>query len=208
MWEEEELAAGSTQRDARGRVRVTDRRPAPSAGLAADPAAMSCLYLDLKPAFQAIIGRLTANRDMRQDLLGESYIAFHRLVARYDPARRIPLNVYVVSQMRYQLYTLVRAHWSVEMRNAGLESADLATASLSDPSDSWDDAMICAQTAARVLPLLERISIRQKSAITWRFYDDMSYEEIASKLGIQTSTARSLLRHGLCRLRNLAVRLD
>jgi DNA-directed RNA polymerase specialized sigma24 family protein len=43
--------------------------------------------------------------------------------------------------------------------------------------------------------------MRQRKIVIWRYYEERSFEEIASILQIQPATARSLLRHGLNNLR-------
>jgi RNA polymerase sigma factor (sigma-70 family) len=177
-------------------------------GFASDSSEAESLFLEMQPVFRRITGRLTTNREMRQDLIGESYLNFRKALRRYDPGRGIPLKVYLACQVRFHLYTLVRARWQVERRHSDLESVDHGVGHREDPSDAWDDALILRHNAARVAPLLERISVRQKRAITWRYYNEMSYDEIALRLGVQTATARSLLRHGICRLRELAMHID
>ena len=55
---------------------------------------------------------------------------------------------------------------------------------------------------ASLLPAaIESLPVRQRNVVIWRYFEERYFEEIADLLGVQLSTARSLLRHGLNNLR-------
>jgi RNA polymerase sigma factor (sigma-70 family) len=128
----------------------------------------------------------------------------------YDPSRGIPLRPYLVRQLTSSIYTYSRQRWRRQKREINLDIS-LSTGEPSasaDPSRDWDNEMITKQVL-RMLP--ESIAIlpaRQRKLIVWRYYDAMSFEEIAAILNIQVSTARSILRHGLNNLRKTIGRSD
>ncbi len=48
---------------------------------------------------------------------------------------------------------------------------------------------------------LQRLPVRQRSALVLRFYEDLPYSEIGAALGCQVGTARSLVSRGLKEIR-------
>ena len=54
----------------------------------------------------------------------------------------------------------------------------------------------------RMLPeMIAQVPLRQRQVVIARFYEGRSFEDIAETLSIRPATARSLLRHGLNRMR-------
>ena len=70
-----------------------------------------------------------------------------------------------------------------------------------DPTPDWDHSLVLQGVRNSLPEAIQSLPKRQRNVVIWRYYEERSYEEIASLLGVQVSTARSLLRHGLNRLR-------
>lgn len=60
------------------------------------------------------------------------------------------------------------------------------------------------QKSAKLKKLLNDLSPRQFEALVLYFYDEFSYEEIASILNVNTQSARNLVQRGLAQLREYA----
>jgi RNA polymerase sigma-70 factor (ECF subfamily) len=60
------------------------------------------------------------------------------------------------------------------------------------------------QKSAKLKRLLNDLSPRQYEALALYFYDEFSYEEIASILNVNTQSARNLVQRGLTQLRDYA----
>jgi RNA polymerase sigma-70 factor (ECF subfamily) len=140
---------------------------------------------------------------MRQDLEGEIYWRFCRLLDAYDPARGIPLRPYLVRQLTASIYTFARHGWRRQRREVSLDGSDGAIHAIigEDPSREWDERLAMEQVATGLPEAISRLPERQRQVVIWRYYEDRSFEEISGLLGIQPATARSLLRHGLNNLR-------
>src|SRR5262249_32054485 len=136
----------------------------------------------------------------------EIYYRFCQLLDAYDPERGVPLHPYMVRQLSASVYTFARQGW----RRRGREvSLDLNTGVCDsyhafDPSRDWDNRLFTEQVAQALPEAIARLPKRQRQVVIWRYYEERSFEEIAELLGIQLATARSLLRHGLNRLRRHA----
>jgi RNA polymerase sigma factor (sigma-70 family) len=170
------------------------------------PAGEDCerLFGELAPLLRRL-RRVYAgdDADLSEDLGGELYLRFRRLLDEYDPARGIPLRPYLIRKLSAAAYTYARQRWQSRRREVGLE-ADLdggALLLMSDPTPAWDEALSAQQFHDALLDSIERLPRRQRQVIVSRYYEHHSFEEIAKKMDIRPATARSLLRHGLSALR-------
>jgi RNA polymerase sigma factor (sigma-70 family) len=161
------------------------------------------LYVEFAPLVRRLVRRYGSDSELRQDLEGEIYYRFCVLVDAFDPERGVPLRPYLVRQLTAHIYTYVRSRWMLQKRETHITWA-LTTncAQLSeDPTDSWL-AKMAQQHVLQVLPhSIAQLPERQRKVVCWRYYDELSFEEIADVLGIRPATVRSLLRYGLANLR-------
>ncbi len=168
-----------------------------------DPLQRQALFEEFTPLVRKLIGQYGDDPDLRQDLLGEIYYRFCKLLNAYEPDREVPLRAYLVRQLIVSTYTFARHRWRERQREIGYEelpvwsSMDLRH----DPTSDWDNAL-AMQHLGRLLPTaLAKLPARQKKVVIWRYFDEMPFEEIAGNLGVLSATARSLLRHALNNLR-------
>jgi RNA polymerase sigma-70 factor (sigma-E family) len=75
------------------------------------------------------------------------------------------------------------------------ESLEAAAGSVPDHTASWGER-------DAVLRLIATLPARQRAAVALRFYEDMTYEEIADVLGCRAVTARSYVSRALLTLRD------
>lgn len=168
------------------------------------------LYQDFQPLVRRLIRQYGQTPEFRQDLEGEIYYRFCRLLDVFDCERGIPLRPYLVRQLTASVYTFARHHWRLSKREVELKaeaSANEAPAQL-DPTGEWIDALSQQDVMALVSKSLGRIPLRQQRIVLWRYYDELSFDEIADHLQVQPATVRSLLRHGLNNLRKQFNLLD
>lgn len=189
------------------------------------------LFADFAPLVRRLIRQFGSDDpEMRKDLAGEIYYRFSVLVDAYDPSRGVPLRPYLVRQMTASTYTYVRQQWRTKRREASLDSGMAAGgapghgfartssgsripfsssvvspnpefSAVSDPTASWDDEIVKKQILQFLPDLIRNLPNRQRLVVTWRYYEERSFEEIASQLEVKVATARSLLRHGIASLR-------
>jgi RNA polymerase sigma factor (sigma-70 family) len=161
------------------------------------------LYAEFGPLVRRLIRQYGENAEIRNDLEGEIYYRFCVLLKAYDPNRGVPLRPYLVRQLSASVYAFARHHWRNHNREVSLElfTSDGGPKQSVDPTPDWDDALDLQQFKNSLPAVIARLSERQRLVLIWRYYEDRSFEEIAERLGIQTATARSLLRHALNHLR-------
>lgn len=164
------------------------------------------LYEEFQPLVKRLIRQYGDCPESRQEMAGEIYYRFCTLLDAYDPDRGVPLRPYMVRQLTASVYTFARQGWRRRGREVSLDMNTGACDNLHafDPSKGWDDKLIMEQVAQELPEAIARLPKRQRQVVIWRYYEERSFEEIAELLNIQLATARSLLRHGLNRLRRHA----
>lgn len=75
--------------------------------------------------------------------------------------------------------------------------------SLSLSEATREDEMIDSQTRASIRKLLDYLPTPQKEVIMMRFYDDLSFKEIAEMTGVSINTSLGRMRYALINLRKL-----
>lgn len=163
------------------------------------------LYAELAPLVRRLIRQYGQTTELRQDLAGEIYCRFCALLQAYDPQRGVPLRPYLIRQLTAATYTYARQQWRVQKREIGWdeESVERVPAATADPTSAWIEALSEQQMLASLPQAMQQLPQRQRQIVIWRYYEERSFEEMATVLGIQTATVRSLLRHGLNKMRSL-----
>lgn len=161
------------------------------------------LFAEFTPLVRKLIGQYGDDPDLRQDLVGEIYYRFCKLLDAYEPGREIPLRPYLVRQLIASTYTFARHHWRERQREIRYDELPVwSSANLShDPTGEWDEVLTLRQMSHLLPAALAKLPARQKKVVIWRYFDEMPFEQIAGQLGVQAATARSLLRHALNSLR-------
>jgi DNA-directed RNA polymerase specialized sigma24 family protein len=75
---------------------------------AGDDASMQALYLRFRPLTQRVQARYGARPELRDDLPGELYLLFVRLVRRFEPERGVAFPVYLSRTFPFGARSLVR----------------------------------------------------------------------------------------------------
>ncbi len=160
------------------------------------------LYAEFQPLIRKLIRIYGTEADLREELPGEIYCRFCALLEVYNPERGIPLRAYLVRQLTASVYTFARHHWRRQKRELLIEPehSEVNSAAV-DFTESWNHSLMLQQLQAGLPQAFLRLSGRQRQVVIWRYYEAQSFEEIALRLDVQVSTARSILRHGLYNIR-------
>ena len=169
----------------------------------ANPVDRDGLYAEFAPLVRLLVRKYGQYADMREDLPGEIYCRFCALLDAFDPTRGIPLRPYMVHQLTNATYTYARQQWRLRQREATWERvagyAELRESF--DPTEDWLTALTQDQIASLLPAAIDKLPLRQRTVVIWRYFEERSYEEMAEMLGVQPVTVRSMLRHGLNKLR-------
>ncbi len=129
--------------------------------------------------------------DVLQEVWLTAYIRLHKL---QRPA-----------SLRAWLYGIARNKVMQSQR------ADPGVQSLTDtidPSVEVDDSVFADIEVAEIHCALGHLSREHREVLTLRWFEEMSYEEIAAVVGCQLGTVRSRLHHAKLAMRNLLRRDD
>ena len=168
------------------------------------------LFAEFQPLVRRLIRQYGEDPELRQDLRGEIYYRFCVLLDAYDPARGIPVRAYLVRTLSAAIYTFSRSQWRRQSREVSLEAASDAVepASGADPTVQWDREMMTREVLKALPAAIERLPLRQRQVVIWRYYESRSFEDMAELLRVRPATARSLLRHGLNNLRKQVAKAE
>ncbi len=162
------------------------------------------LYAEFAPLVARLKRQYGDDAEIRNDLEGEIYYRFCLLLQAYDPSRNIPLRPYIVRQLSISIFNYAKQNWRNNRRELSLElfTAESTTNQSEDPTSDWDDALELKSLKGVLPNAFDKLSDRQYKILVWRYYDELGFEEIASRLDIQPSSVRSLLRHAINNMRS------
>ena len=161
------------------------------------------LYAQFTPLIRRLVRKYADLPEVREDLAGELYCCFCNLVSDYEPERGIPLRPYLVRHLTAFAYTYARRGWSRRGREVHMDVSNQLFHLLDPTSDSeeWTDRLAKEQVLDSLPFAIARLPRQQRRAIIWRYYGNLSYEEIARRLEVEVTTARSQVRHAITNLK-------
>jgi len=161
------------------------------------------LFAEFAPLVNKLAYQYGKSSEARRELHAEMYYQFCRLLNAFDPTRAVPLRAYLFRQLPACAYSYARQNWRREDREVYLDSPSIMqelNIASTDPTHDWNQRILKNQIETVLPQALGQIPQRQRQVVVWRYYDNLSYDEIATLLDIRVASARSLLRHGLTNL--------
>lgn len=140
-----------------------------------------------------------AGRSLADELTADVFVAAFTSRSRYDPAR---------GPVRAWLYgiaaNLVRTHLRSEARmRKAFDRAVSDVVASHVPIDAVDDSIVDRQLMEKVANALRGLPANDREVLLLFAWEQLSYEEIASALGVEIGTVRSRLSRARERLRAL-----
>jgi RNA polymerase sigma factor (sigma-70 family) len=161
------------------------------------------LYSRFNPLIRRLVRKYADLPEVREDLAGELYCCFCNLVRDYEPERGIPLRPYLVRHLTAFAYTYARRGWTRRGREVHMDVSNQFFHFLNPMGDAeeWTDRLAKEQLLDSLPYAIARLPRQQRRAIIWRYYGNLSYEEIARRLEVEVTTARSQVRHAITNLK-------
>lgn len=144
----------------------------------------------------ALYSRYGSCFDSKDDFLSESYIVIFECIQDFDPERGLDINVYIYTKLKWRMYSISRQNRSRKSRFVLCESIPDC-----EHYDNYKSLEI--QSYIDIYDYLNHLRPRQRTAVIYRYLCDQSYEAIALQMNVKEATVRSLVRHGLNRLRTV-----
>ena len=146
-------------------------------------------------AVYGVARRVVAEPALAEEVAQDVFLAIWRRPGAYDPERG-GLQSFLLGVARNKSIDLVRREESLRRAREALQS-DFATRPEGAPQD------VGMEDREEIRRALGQLSDVQREAIVLAYFGGRTYREVAQELGIPEGTAKTRLRDGLIRLREL-----
>ena len=143
-----------------------------------------------------------------QDLFQE---VFMRVVATIKSARYNNMNKFASWVMRIthnQVIDYHRQNRTGQVLSNDSSEFDLFSEASIAVNENRERELIDRQTLHEVKQLIALLPQSQREVVLMRFYDELSFKEIADKTGVSINTALGRMRYALINMRKLARKYD
>lgn len=172
---------------------VADDRRLVELALEDDDTAFEYLFDRYRDAIRRLLLQRSGNASDADDLLQETFIKVYINLHRYSPEYTFGQWVYTIARNTFIDF--------VRRRQDDLSIDERFTAPASS-SPTPEERFINLQQRTQIESYLERLSPRYRQLIVLRFFDELSYEEIADKLALPLGTVKTQIhraREQMCR---------
>ena len=164
-------------------------------------------YALLVDAYQGAIFnlacRMTGSLQDADDLAQETFIRAYRRLRYFDPGKRFFTWIYTIG------LNLVRNHLKKRGRAAVRDTSHRAD-SEADSQAEWpaEQALIRFQELRRLEEALRKLPVDLREAVVLRFYQGLSFEEIAAIMDASLSAVKMRVYRGVEKLKGLMDEID
>jgi RNA polymerase sigma-70 factor (ECF subfamily) len=137
-----------------------------------------------------VVVRMTRDMDAAEDIVQDAFIKAYKRLHIFEGR----------SSFRSWLYQIAVNTARNRFRKHSRETLGAETADAAVPSEV-ENKMIALDIRAILQGEIERLPDRQKTAITLRIFEDLSFKEIAEIMGCPYDTAKANYRHALLKLK-------
>lgn len=144
--------------------------------------------------------RVLADAGMAEEVAQDVFVALWRRPGAFDAARG-SLQGFLMGVARNKAIDVVRREETRKKAREALISEQETTSTVDSATEQIDERQ-------RVTAALAGLSGPQREAVVLAYYGGRTYREVAAELGIPEGTAKTRLRDGLGKLRELLTRGD
>ena len=171
-----------------------------------DQAGLAELYAEFGRRVLGLCRQLLGSPEAAEDARSDVFLRLPRALERYDVS--LPFDRWLLSVTSHHcLDVLRRRRLESRLFAADLDETDSASVG-SEPAPSPLAAVLTDEGRVRVRDALTRLPERYRVSLALRYYGDMSYDEIASQLGLTRNHVAILIFRGKQALRGLLADLD
>ncbi|MBR6655195.1 MAG: RNA polymerase sigma factor [Alistipes sp.] len=148
------------------------------------------------------IRMLVKDSDVADDLTQEVLIKVVKVIdeGRYtDKGRFLPWLLRIAHNRVLDYFRAQKQNKSVNEANAGFDI--LGSKSFAEPS--IEDNIISEQCAEEVRALVDELPEEQREVVRMRYYEGLSFKEIAEHTGVSINTALGRMRYALINMRQI-----
>lgn len=162
-----------------------------------DKTAFALLFDRYSAAALGIAWRICGDKTIAEDIVQEAFLSVWRRPGVYNPEKG-SVSSYLFGAVHHKAVDAIRHEEALRRREQA------ASEVLEDTSgEEVVEAASISMRRDKVRSALERLSTAQREALELAYLGGLTYSEVADKLGIPLGTAKTRLRDGMIRLRNL-----
>lgn len=162
-----------------------------------DEGALEALYQRYAGALYSLAYQVTGGDRFAQDVVQEVFIVAWRDAARFDPSRG-SVGAWLFGLARHKAIDVLRREATARRRSAPEVDLELEVAPDDVDHDAWQNLR-----RERVLEALRSLPPAQRESVELAFFAGLTHVEVAERLGIPLGTAKTRIRTGLLRLRDI-----
>jgi RNA polymerase sigma factor (sigma-70 family) len=162
-----------------------------------DEAAVADLYQRYSGPLYSLAYQVTGADRYAQEVVQEVFMAVWRDASRFDPTRGA-VSSWLFALTRHKAIDLVRKEANVWKRYAPETELERQEASDDVDGEAWANIR-----RERVLDAMNQLPEAQRTCVELAFFSGLTHVEVAEQLGIPLGTAKTRIRTGLLRLRDL-----
>ncbi|MBR9765502.1 MAG: sigma-70 family RNA polymerase sigma factor [Rhodobacteraceae bacterium] len=162
--------------------------------MALSSSAVSTLYQSERPRLQRFARRLTGNAATSDDLVQETFL---RILSRRGQDRIAVEQAYLSAILR----NLALNHLRHLRLGVEVPVEDSVLAAMADSGPAVDDRIIARQSLEQVLRAILTLPQRRREIFVLHRFEDLTYDQIAERLGISRNTVMVQIVNALADLR-------
>ena len=170
--------------------------------LQGDQSAISKLIERHSRRVRDYIHMMVKDADLAEDIFQETFIKAVRVIdeGRYtDNGRFLSWVLRIAHNQVIDYFRAQKQNRQVSESNAGYN----ILGTLRFAENSIEDRMVSSQIEADIRALVELLPQEQRDVVRMRYYDGLSFKEIAEQTGVSINTALGRMRYALINMRKM-----
>lgn len=170
--------------------------------LQGDQSAISKLIERHSRRVRDYISMMVKDADLAEDIFQETFIKAVRVIdeGRYtDNGRFLSWVLRIAHNQVIDYFRAQKQNRQVSESNAGYN----ILGTLRFAENSIEDRMVSSQIEADIRALVELLPQEQRDVVRMRYYDGLSFKEIAEQTGVSINTALGRMRYALINMRKM-----
>ena len=137
------------------------------------------LYREYAPAIFRFCRRAMPTREDAEDATMDIFVKVRQKLSQYDATRAFSAWIYTVAANH--CWDLLRRR---KLRQ-DLETGEVENMPLEHPDPGQLEQLVQQRTSQEIRRAMDKLPSRSRMALVLRYYSDMSYDDIASTLGVR-----------------------
>ncbi len=159
-----------------------------------DPDALKYVYRHTSAKLFGVCLRILNDREEAEDVLQDVYLSVWNKADRFDPEKASPIT-WLVAMARNRSIDKLRARGGRVM--AGVEEAE----ALPDSAPLASTLVETDEDRLRLNGCIDQLDPKQAGAVRTAFFEGVTYDALAQKIGVPLGTMKSWIRRSLISLR-------